>query len=1472
MATLQQFTAWYMHCGVRKVEDVKLPVVRPLEELTYPAYTNIHYIQTISTPVNGVELFDDEDELILGPKASDPIFKNHSSVNLITEIVQRYTVEPPLGGPRIVMTTIASEVAKYIGSSSNIKKMKDNRALLNDKNIGLYTYTAMESVYAYQTTDKAAWYRFYNWYRTVLDTIKKSMEEDSNRQQFILMEPPITLNSLSTLRQTMNDMDGSVPYVDRIPLKWLKFFKTQQDRLFLDLWLFSGTGRSLSLFNEVLGDTNLDKINILWQIGQSWATINLGRLNSFIIADGNKKGTTTPMAMEATYLVYVMRLSASFNNIDLGAPEDNPDLTDEEKIQQLDEPTRVLDIEADRVTSNKIDIAIVKPEKRKPVMSENKALAKLKEDLKAIDKDKSSEGASDEVSDEVIEAAIQRDLDQLEAASAQRAIESTYEDRYRPYEPTVNDHTSTLNKHIDAMEKKGQLSAKEVARLKRMANYFKEAKNPWGGNETIEEFMKIDPELLNVPESVKIVEDVKGVRDKGMLESSLSMMAPHYITNVMRKDIINSLMHLQNSKYIVTDIKVTRTTTMMDDFEVITAKIMTLKGKEKLIKMQYPISKKDGSYVVGGIKQRLRNQHRDLPFRKVSPTKVALTSYISKIFITRTDRAAFNYSRWLTNGLRSRILDGDDLEIQNIAYGKVFDRTKALPRSYTAISNGIAGFDYQGYRFNFDIKQINKMFTKEQIDFAKKHKVVPLATNGTNGLYLGINNIIIREAENGYAVVDSIENLFGLDVEKIPVDYVEYGLLGDPVPLGVILAYHLGLGNLLATLKTQPRRFTRGTRYTVQPNEYVVKFEDEVLVLDRDDKVTALLISGFNRYKRDISRMSIYHFDTKEAFATLLANNNINPNKLIDVDVQFELWIDAITAGILSSMNLPTDMVGLLLKATEVLTNDKHSDPNDASEQRDAGLERVAGTIYRESYLSARANQSKSLVMAGGFDLNPNAVWYGILNDTAAMGVEESNPIHALKEQEELTLGGTGGRSTRTLMAADRKFDRNSIGVISTDSVDSSEVGAKIFTSANPNYTSVRGTARPIGDGDLNQKVTRLMSTSVLLAPGVDRDDGKRVNFINIQNSSSTFVKDQTPMPLRTGYERIMAHRFKSIDGDLWAAMAKDDGEVVSIKNNVITVKYKDGETDAVELGVRHGVWSGQHVPHEVITELKVGDKVKKDNVIAYNKHYFKRDSLYPDQVIFANSTLARVVIWESDDTYEDSSAITSELAERLTTTFAEKRVVKVNFDFEIRNLVNVGDVVEADDLLCMLFPPLSTDAADRHDEIAQDILERLSNESPRAKKRGKITSIKVMYSGDIEKMTSSLKHLVEHHDGDIYRKCKQLKIQPHDGTIPPNVRVGGTEVGDDVVMIQIMIDYDLGMAGGDKVVFAHQAKSVVNGIVTGRLETKTGVKCQAIFGGRSIEARIIRSIYYMGTSNRLLKKIGDDAASIFFKNAIVSK
>lgn len=1465
---LKQYQQWYLENGMRTMAAIVVPELHPFEKFLLPAYSTVHYLQSLGGGLDAEDEVEEDVGLVLGPNVNEPVLQNYGSAQILVAPVTHYR-DPPVGESRVVITTLTDKIAEYIGSAPNLKRLDKNLGLLTDKNLAVYSYTALDSVYAYNQTNMSAWNAYYNWYSTVLGTLREALNDQKNRNHFLIIEPPMVMNSLSTLRDVGRYLNRDKPYSERLPVKYFKLFRTVQEKLFLDLWFYFGTNREASLFNEYIKVEDLDRINLFWQVGSQWAVLNLGRLNKMMITADNEKATMTPQRMESNFLVHVMRLGANFNVVDNGAPEDDPNLTAEEKILALDEPVRELNIETGKVKVDKIDIKLERPEKSKSGLSQSDALLKLKNDLKAIDKEKADDKATDEESDDVIEAAIKRDLDQLEAISAQRVIESTYEERYQAYVPTKLNYLDGVTEHISALEKRGKLSAKEVARLKRNAMSFQEAKNPWGGNKTIAEFMEISEESLAIPEEVPLADDIEGVIDKGMLNSTITHMNKDYIHNIMRKDILNALMHLQNGPYVVTDVKVQRHVDVMNDYEVMTAKIMTTTGKEKSIKIQYPTIKPDGTYLVGGVKQRLRAQHADLPIRKVSPTRVAMTSYISKIFVERTDRAAFNYTRWLTNNLRMRIMDEQNTEIKGVVYGNAFDRSRSLPRAYSAISMSFKSFEYLGYNFNFDYKQVKKIFTEQQLAFAKKHKVVPIASNGSDGLYMSMDGLVVKSQGDDLFTYGSIEKLLKLDENKVPVDYVEYQLLGDTVPLGVILAYHLGLGNLLATLGSKPRRVTRGGSYDLKPHEFIVKFQDEALIFDRSDKVTALLMSGFNRYKRDISRMSIYQFDTQDAYATLLAGNKINPRKLSDVDATMMYWVDHITAELLAKRGYPTDLVGLMIKATEMLANDKHSDPNAASEQRERGQERITGAIYHELYNAARSHMGKTLIMAGGFDLNPNAVWYTVLNDTANMGVEESNPIHFLKEQEEITLGGDGGRSGRTLVGKDRKFSPESMGVVSEATVDSGEVAAKIFTTADPNYSTLRGEIRQLPKGvDLNTKATRLQSTSMLLSAGADRDDPKRRNFISIQNSSSTFAVGYTPMPLGTGYERVMSRR-TGVTGDLWSKIADKDGEVIGIKNNIITVKYANGETDVVELGTRHGTWAGKTVPHEVITDLKVGDKVKKGSPIAYNKHYYRKDSLYPDQVIFMNSTLARVVLWESDATFEDSSAMSEELAARLMTKFTKPRSVSVNFDFDIRDVKNVGDKVEADDFLCSIYPPLSSDAANRHDEVSREVFEKISSDSPRAKKKGVITSISVRYSGDIEEMSESLREFVEHHDGELARKRKQMKQPIVDGSVSPNVRINGTEVGNNKVVIEFKIDYNLAMVGGDKVVWAHQLKSVPCEVLTGKLETLSGVKIDGIFGALSIEDRMVRSVYFMGTTNRLLSKTGEDACGIFFRNAL---
>jgi hypothetical protein len=202
----------------------------------------------------------------------------------------------------------------------------------------------------------------------------------------------------------------------------------------------------------------------------------------------------------------------------------------------------------------------------------------------------------------------------------------------------------------------------------------------------------------------------------------------------------------------------------------------------------------------------------------------------------------------------------------------------------------------------------------------------------------------------------------------------------------------------------------------------------------------------------------------------------------------------------------------------------------------------------------------------------------------------------------------------------------------------------------------------------------------------------KRVNFIAIQNSSSTFCKGQRASPVRTGYERVIPHR----TSDLFAYTAKAEGTITKVSKNAIEVTYKDGTVKPIELGLRLGSTPDFKMPHVIVTSLKEGDKVKHGDIVAYNKWYFEPDALDRTQVLWKQGVMLKTALLECPETLEDSSMISENAAVLLETEMTKYRDIVVESKQAIHNLVHVGDHVDVDTVLCIIEDPISADRKPR--------------------------------------------------------------------------------------------------------------------------------------------------------------------------------
>ena len=360
------------------------------------------------------------------------------------------------------------------------------------------------------------------------------------------------------------------------------------------------------------------------------------------------------------------------------------------------------------------------------------------------------------------------------------------------------------------------------------------------------------------------------------------------------------------------------------------------------------------------------------------------------------------------------------------------------------------------------------------------------------------------------------------------------------------------------------------------------------------------------------------------------------------------------------------------------------------------------------------------------------------------------------------------------------------------------------------------------------------------------------MNFISIQHGHGVACEGYTQPQVRTGYEQTLSAR----NSDLFAVIARQPGKVRSVTSTGIIVDYADGTSQGVELGRRYGKAAGLVIPHEVVTSLQAGSSFDAGDALAYNAGFYEPDILNPKQVIWKSGRTVKTVLMEAADTLEDSSSISRKTSEHLTTKITKVRTVIVNFDQQIHNLVKARDRVEYESILCMIEDAVSANS-DLLDSETLDTLRVLSKQSPQAKVRGVVERVEMYYNGEREDMSASLQALADLSDKAITARLRSTGKKVLNGSVDENFRIDNEPLLLDTAAIQIYITSDVPAGVGDKGVFGNQMKSVF-GRVYEEVRTERGEEVDAIFSAASIDNRIVMSPFVIGTTNTLLKVLGD--------------
>jgi len=958
------------------------------------------------------------------------------------------------------------------------------------------------------------------------------------------------------------------------------------------------------------------------------------------------------------------------------------------------------------------------------------------------------------------------------------------------------------------------------------------------------------------------------VADKSMLSSKVINFDNSYMSKTFRQDLLGTLTFYNRIGMFLVDLKEEDVSDELNQSTLYIAKwVDSTNTPHPPMRFLIPNVDKDGRCFQNGVYRAMKKQRVNLPICKVSPNRVTMTSSFNKCIIERAITANTQFYPFFT----SILLPGHP----EIALGNAdVSATVKLPYEYSVISRKMLRIELAQNIFIFD-------YTNRFKEVPVAHAETITALEKRYGVYCGF-----REHSTIHFFMDFKCRFIEVDVAiSKPVavttlsakvahinkisngklnEFIQMKILSRNIPLGFVLCYKFGLSYILKYLHTNYKVYTKREQFTTKIDDISIEFKDCTLVIPRAPILNSSILGGLAVY--NTKKYNMEQFDSPDVYFDIMMYKGY-ANYLKGVDSFFDLFVGYVEFKVLKQMNEPTELKDLLIRAAVMLTTPEHKGASSSTQFKIRSYEKYIHIINNEIARAYSTWKHKSLGHTQKFSINPYAIQQRINEDGGFDKLDVINPIHQIKMKTAFTHLGEGGRTADTFMIADRKFDDDSVGILSTSTVDNSSVGINGSLTINPNILNTGGLALPKDIEDVTP--TEMLCVTSLLFPSLCQDSGQRNNFVNIQSSQFVPLEHDSPIRVRTGFERAIAH----MAGKPFATVAQKDGTVSEINEElqIVKVTYTDGEEEFISYAKEFSNNSGHgfYVPQNLkLNNFKAGDKITKGDVIVYNRDFFEpnRHNKQVDMKIGIPTTVAFI---ESDKNFEDASAVSQTFAERLKMNVGHVITVLVTKDTQIYECVNVGDHVLSTDVL-MTFDqnPLTDDETEKHSNDGLiDVLNAVSRTKPKAKYTGRIADIHAFYKCPLSEMSPSMSSFIKKCTSTRNKKYRYTKDSFHFPESKPllNEKVGSVLLTDETIVIRFTLEQDYGVGDGDKIFVGSANKSIISKVLQAKIMSESGVEIDLIHSGKGVNGRTVNSPYLVGVTSRVMKAAQEKLVKMYF-------
>ena len=1041
---------------------------------------------------------------------------------------------------------------------------------------------------------------------------------------------------------------------------------------------------------------------------------------------------------------------------------------------------------------------------------------------------------------------------------------------------------------LDAMDDDDRI--KEI-----IANLSAEPDNgPKINNARASRMLKLNNDLLNKNLKGRSIKDMlsENIEDESapLPETSLNIDSVNpewnnlkYMNAFDSYDIDKDIMGIFNSfsymtyPLVIKDIKAEDTSTSEDCIETYTVQYEDLFGKRFTIKLDVPLFVDNRYMKLRGNRKNIPWQLFPIPIMKIEEEAVQIASNYNKIFIrkfgTTTGKSNIHCDK-LIKVLNKNTFDG--LAITTGDNRKICSKYEC-PIDYMDLASIYTKFETEKNIIMFNQDEIYNNYKVDEskgfpYGISKSNKEVLYYENTGEDFNVTFSFQLMLLLLNDLG--KDFNDKYKKATKSVRYTYSKASILSTEIPVILICCYAEGLQKVLKKANIEYKIIDKKEKIDWDMYD-MISFKDAHLVYKLSYS-SSLLMNGLKTC--DTMNYSIGDINNKNMYLDFLDSFG-GRIKADGLDNFYDLMIDKpITYNTLVHYKLPTDYVSVLLYANDLLADNKYIAHTNITGRRIRRQEQIAGMIYHA--LAKAYGQYATNIRHGRnqpMTIKQTAVIDEVLTNNTT---DDGSIINALHECEDLNTvtpkGPSGLNNDRSYSLDKRTYDDSMLNVFGMSTGFAGNVGIARQATIDMNIDGTRGYIVSNDQDKSKLNTTKAFCMTEALTPfGTTRDDPFRTAMTFVQTSKHGMrCKRSNPLLITSGADEAMPYMISNT----FAFKAKHDGKVVEKTDEYMIVEYKDNTYDYIDLNdhVEKNSSSGFFVTLKLDSDIKVGQKIKKNQILAYDKYSFSDEVGIEDNISYDIGCLAKFAILNTDEGYEDSAIISEDLADNMTSDIVLKKDVNLPKDTNVYNIVEKGQhIEEGDTLMIMQTPQDSEDANLLLKNLIGDDQEitNLGRVPITSKVTGIVQDIAIYRTVELDELSDSLRKLCKKYEKKITDRKKLLKkynisttgkIYGSDSKLDNTGKVKNIGEG---VLIEFYLKYEDKMSVGDKLIYYSALKGVIKDIFPEGKEPyseyRPNEKIHSLLAAGSINGRMVTSILVNAGINKVLIELSRQCKDI---------